>query len=90
VGDQLDTPGDGHIALVSAHRYVKSIRTYNLTIDTVHTYYVLAGATPVLVHNCGDDVSFSPKQLQKKFKHASDFGVTGNYSPANAQNFRMR
>jgi hypothetical protein len=26
---------------------------YDLTIDGVHTYYVLAGATPVLVHNCG-------------------------------------
>ena len=26
----------------------------------------------------GCSVNFSPKQLQKKFKHASDFGVTGN------------
>jgi hypothetical protein len=24
---------------------------YNLTVDQLHTYYVLAGATPVLVHN---------------------------------------
>lgn len=29
-----------------------SVTTYKLTIDTVHTYYVEAGATPVLVHNC--------------------------------------
>ncbi|TKT10859.1 RHS repeat-associated core domain-containing protein [Streptomyces galbus] len=26
--------------------------TYDLTVGTVHTYYVLAGVTPVLVHNC--------------------------------------
>ncbi len=26
---------------------------YNLTIDTTHTYYVMAGTTPVLVHNSG-------------------------------------
>jgi hypothetical protein len=27
---------------------------YNLTVAGVHTYYVLAGYTPVLVHNsCG-------------------------------------
>jgi hypothetical protein len=29
---------------------------YNLTVDQLHTYYVLAGSTPVLVHNnngCG-------------------------------------
>ncbi len=27
------------------------------------------------------------KQLQKKFKHAEDFGVSGNYSPANSKKF---
>ncbi|MFG1892294.1 polymorphic toxin-type HINT domain-containing protein [Micromonospora sp. NPDC049051] len=27
----------------------------DLTVSTVHTYYVVAGGTPVLVHNCGDD-----------------------------------
>ncbi|MGW2857184.1 polymorphic toxin-type HINT domain-containing protein [Streptomyces sp. NPDC001215] len=26
-------------------------RTYNLTVEELHTYYVMAGATPVLVHN---------------------------------------
>ncbi|MFX0593820.1 hypothetical protein [Melissospora conviva] len=25
---------------------------YNLTVEGIHTYYVLAGTTPVLVHNC--------------------------------------
>jgi len=29
----------------------------------------------------------SSKQLQSKFKHAADFGVTGNYSKANAAKF---
>jgi hypothetical protein len=28
---------------------------YNLTVEQLHTYYVLAGTTPVLVHNaCGE------------------------------------
>ncbi|WP_243715217.1 hypothetical protein [Micromonospora sp. KC207] len=26
----------------------------DLTVADVHTYYVIAGDTPVLVHNCGD------------------------------------
>ncbi|GAA1400817.1 RHS repeat-associated core domain-containing protein [Oerskovia paurometabola] len=26
---------------------------YNLTVDDLHTYYVLVATTPVLVHNCG-------------------------------------
>ncbi|TDB85784.1 hypothetical protein E1264_20055 [Actinomadura sp. KC216] len=29
-------------------------RVHNLTVADAHTYYVLSGATPVLVHNCGD------------------------------------
>jgi hypothetical protein len=32
-------------------RYADEARTYNLTITDLHTYYVLAGETPVLVHN---------------------------------------
>ncbi|MEV7549720.1 RHS repeat-associated core domain-containing protein [Amycolatopsis sp. NPDC089917] len=28
-------------------------RVHNLTVDNVHTYNVVAGQTPVLVHNCG-------------------------------------
>ncbi|PWE39728.1 colicin D domain-containing protein [Pseudomonas prosekii] len=29
------------------------------------------------------------KQLQKKFKHAEDFGVAGNYSPDNVKKFNL-
>ncbi|MCY0944083.1 polymorphic toxin-type HINT domain-containing protein [Streptomyces antarcticus] len=34
-------------------RWALSATVYNLTVSDLHTYYVLAGATPVLVHNCG-------------------------------------
>src|SRR5437870_3591901 len=27
---------------------------YDLTVEEVHTYYVVAGSVPVLVHNCGN------------------------------------
>ncbi|MGW0086565.1 polymorphic toxin-type HINT domain-containing protein, partial [Streptomyces sp. NPDC003393] len=57
------TPGmslltdDGTTVTVTAnHPFTKHARTYNLTVDDLHTYYVLAGQTPVLVHNsslCG-------------------------------------
>ncbi|WP_406302322.1 polymorphic toxin-type HINT domain-containing protein [Streptomyces sp. NBC_00885] len=33
------------------HSFSKHARTFNLTVDDLHTYYVLAGTTPVLVHN---------------------------------------
>ncbi|MEH0463324.1 polymorphic toxin-type HINT domain-containing protein [Streptomyces acidiscabies] len=50
---------DGSTVIVTRNRaFTKQTRTYNLTIDKLHTYYVLAGSTPVLVHNSGDDARF--------------------------------
>ncbi|MBC3840548.1 hypothetical protein GXW82_10695 [Streptacidiphilus sp. 4-A2] len=55
--DQLQ-PGhalrtDGTRAVVAdVQRGHGSAYRYNLTVDQLHTYYVLAGSTPVLVHNC--------------------------------------
>ncbi|WTT80385.1 polymorphic toxin-type HINT domain-containing protein (plasmid) [Streptomyces sp. NBC_00080] len=52
------TPGmtlltdDGTTVTVTANRpFIRHARTYNLTVGGLHTYYVLAGDTPVLVHN---------------------------------------
>ncbi|MCP3819225.1 polymorphic toxin-type HINT domain-containing protein [Streptomyces sp. A3M-1-3] len=45
---------DGTTVSVEANRaYTQHARTYNLTVEDLHTYYVLAGSTPVLVHNAG-------------------------------------
>ncbi|WP_455568423.1 polymorphic toxin-type HINT domain-containing protein [Streptomyces globosus] len=52
-GEQLRRP-DGTTLTVQAKRnYPYAVTTHNLTVNDFHTYYVLAGATPVLVHNCG-------------------------------------
>ncbi|MEU1034383.1 hypothetical protein ABZ402_37880 [Streptomyces mirabilis] len=43
---------------------------YNLTVQQLHTYYVLAGETPVLVHNCGPmDLNFN--QIRQRIKNHS-------------------
>jgi RHS repeat-associated protein len=55
VGDVLQTP-TGAAEVTWLHRYTATQVTYDLTIDGLHTYYVVAGDTPVLVHNddgCG-------------------------------------
>lgn len=54
-GDQLNTPGEGRALVDGAHRYAAEARTYSLTVDEIHAYYVMAGNTPVLVHNDSDD-----------------------------------
>ena len=33
-------------------RWTEKHLVHNLTVDEIHTYYVLAGNAPVLVHNC--------------------------------------
>ncbi|MDT5036218.1 MAG: Pretoxin domain, partial [Micromonosporaceae bacterium] len=37
------------------HSFAGLGRMLNLTVAYLHTYYVLAGNTPVLVHNDGGD-----------------------------------
>lgn len=50
-GMTLRTDG-GDTVTVSATRFFRQhARTYNLTVEGLHSYYVLAGDTPVLVHN---------------------------------------
>lgn len=50
---------DGSAVMVKGNRsFSEDARTYNLTVDSLHTYYVLAGETPVLVHNSGECLRF--------------------------------
>lgn len=43
---------DGTAAkVVASRKFTERQRTYDLTVSDIHTYYVLAGQTPVLVHN---------------------------------------
>jgi RHS repeat-associated protein len=45
---------DGHLVQVAGIRARNQhTSVYNLTVDGLHTYYVLVGDTPVLVHNDG-------------------------------------
>ncbi|MCD0450030.1 hypothetical protein LO762_12625 [Actinocorallia sp. API 0066] len=50
-GDQLQQPNGTPATVLSTHHYKSTQTTYDLTIPTLHTYYVLAGSAPVLVHN---------------------------------------
>jgi hypothetical protein len=59
---------EGDTVIVTGNRpFTKQARTYNLTVDDLHTYYVLAGETPVLVHNsnCSIDVDFASQSGAK-------------------------
>ncbi|MFH8614206.1 polymorphic toxin-type HINT domain-containing protein [Streptomyces sp. NPDC017979] len=75
-GMRLTTP-EGAVALLDDTRYFeKRQRTHDLTIADLHAYYVLAGATPVLVHNCGtgprEGAGLGPDELMSKAEGLRD------------------
>ncbi|MFD3538995.1 ricin-type beta-trefoil lectin domain protein [Streptomyces sp. NPDC058662] len=52
-GSTLRTDDGSAVTLKATRAFESEQRTYNLTVASLHTYYVLAAATPVLVHNSG-------------------------------------
>ncbi|GAA1499625.1 RHS repeat-associated core domain-containing protein [Dactylosporangium maewongense] len=74
-GDLLVAP-DGSTATVSASVVWTGAKyMHDLTVARMHTYYVLAGASPVLVHNCPKDEDndnyaaddpYSPKNVKAR------------------------
>ncbi|WP_331725702.1 polymorphic toxin-type HINT domain-containing protein (plasmid) [Streptomyces xanthophaeus] len=51
-GEQLRQPNGTTLTVTSVRNYPHVVTTHNLTVADLHTYYVLAGVAPVLVHNC--------------------------------------
>ncbi|MGW1199545.1 polymorphic toxin-type HINT domain-containing protein [Streptomyces sp. NPDC002536] len=52
-GDLLRTPNGALRDVISTRAWTETRKVFNLTVDSIHTYYVLAGDTPILVHNAG-------------------------------------
>ncbi|MER5209266.1 polymorphic toxin-type HINT domain-containing protein [Streptomyces sp. NPDC002838] len=89
---------DGDTVIVTANTaYTQHATTYNLTVSDLHTYYVLAGETPVLVHNSGPNCGVptggrNGDRLGGEDFHGSDYsldemvefvnGHTGDGNPA--------
>jgi hypothetical protein len=53
-GMTLYTPSGDTVEVAANRHFDKRQRTHDLTITGIHAYYVLAGSTPLLVHNCDD------------------------------------
>ncbi|MFG2999576.1 polymorphic toxin-type HINT domain-containing protein, partial [Streptomyces sp. NPDC048340] len=87
-GDTLRT-ADGNTARIDEVRHWKTLQpAYNLTVNDLHTYYVLAGTAPVLVHNedgfCGfslDTVGTAYENMNKGGGHAIRYLVRDGLIP---------
>ena len=62
-GHRLVGPDGQSQYVVAVNNYVGAKEMRNLTVAAIHTYYVIAGSIPVLVHNCGDALKHSESHL---------------------------
>jgi RHS repeat-associated protein len=53
-GQWLRTSAGTWVQVEQVRAWTAQATVHNLTVDAVHTYHVLAGTAPVLVHNCGE------------------------------------
>ncbi|MGW2449119.1 RHS repeat-associated core domain-containing protein [Streptomyces sp. NPDC001675] len=65
-GHTLSTPTDHHVHVAAVTPRSGERDMYNLTVNDLHTYYVLAGATPILVHNSGAACDLGESWVPKK------------------------
>ncbi|MGW0604377.1 ricin-type beta-trefoil lectin domain protein [Streptomyces sp. NPDC002640] len=57
-GQWLRTSAGTHVQITAINRHANQPTTaHDLTVNGIHAYYVLAGSSPVLVHNCDASVS---------------------------------
>ncbi|MFJ9961287.1 polymorphic toxin-type HINT domain-containing protein [Streptomyces avermitilis] len=76
VGMTLRTDNGSSVTVTANRSFTRHVRTYNLTVEGLHTYYVLAGNTPVLVHNasCGPSLKNLPKDYDRRTVGILDVG----------------
>ncbi|MER6994593.1 polymorphic toxin-type HINT domain-containing protein [Streptomyces sp. NPDC000410] len=68
-GEWLRTGAGTRVQITAVKRWTQQATVHNLTVADIHTYYVLAGATPVLVHNC--DTEYADVYFDDVERHAS-------------------
>ncbi|MEU0671283.1 polymorphic toxin-type HINT domain-containing protein [Streptomyces sp. NPDC006172] len=80
-GDWLETGAGTHVQVAAVRRWTQQATVYNLTVADIHTYYVLAGATPVLVHNCGETVLYRSPAEGKRASEARGLNADNHSGP---------
>ncbi|WP_370146118.1 RHS repeat-associated core domain-containing protein [Streptacidiphilus sp. EB129] len=56
-GMAVETSDGTATSVLAVRAFHHAYQTNDLTVATTHTYYVLAGTTPILVHNCNGSVA---------------------------------
>ena len=87
-GDHLRNLGPTTVTVIATHNYTGQHAMNDLTIANTHTYYVVAGDTPVLVHNCGGTLDIGggnfPNETGRGITRTPDGVISINPNPAHA------
>jgi RHS repeat-associated protein len=89
-GDLLRTADGERVLVQKVVERTATTQANNLTVDDLHTYYVLVGAASVLVHNCGisefDVVPYRPTNTPLQNHH----GIMDAWAKNNVPNYVSR
>ncbi|WP_245742771.1 polymorphic toxin-type HINT domain-containing protein [Fontibacillus panacisegetis] len=87
VGDELVQSNGNHLTIdnIEIVHHDEKVKVYNFTVADFHTYFV--SSLGIWVHNieCLPTASFTTKKLQHEWKHAGDFGLSGNWNKTNGE-----
>ncbi|MFB6518668.1 polymorphic toxin-type HINT domain-containing protein [Streptomyces sp. NPDC056401] len=75
-GTWLRTSAGTYVQITALRTTVEPHRVHNLTVTDLHTYYVLAGRTPVLVHNANSCLTPLGAQVKKVINYWDKTGRT--------------
>jgi hypothetical protein len=80
-GLSLRSASGAPVQITAVSRRTETTSVHNLTVAGHHTYYAMAGNTPVLVHNCGGSIRVSPS--------AQDWGTKGAHMHVGKHEVRL-
>ncbi|MEW1550634.1 ricin-type beta-trefoil lectin domain protein, partial [Streptomyces tsukubensis] len=83
-GNWLRTGAGTQVQITAVERRTAQATVHNLTVSDLHTYHVMAAATPVLVHNCQIDYN-SDELSNAAFEARVKSGVSDGRNVAAAQ-----
>lgn len=82
ISDGLATQHADAVTILAVTTHRQYAQVYNLTVAGLHTYYVMAGSTPVLVHNA-PCTPLTAAQQTDIAKYLGYNKLRGNYGKAN-------
>ncbi|WP_371659893.1 ricin-type beta-trefoil lectin domain protein [Streptomyces sp. NBC_00280] len=84
-GQWLQTGAGSRVQITAIKRWTTSdVTVHNLSVTNLHTYYVVAGATPVLVHNCNESMDFVHGTSSTHADNIEANGLSGDAARANS------